>query len=69
MADNGFMPWDLYQIRAEWDSMAINNVQDSYGQEWVRKASVTHSDDNLNRPTLIAKSLNSLAKRPISSQL
>jgi sodium/potassium-transporting ATPase subunit alpha len=36
MADNGFMPWDLYQIRSEWDSRAINNVQDSYGQEWVR---------------------------------
>uniref|UniRef100_A0A915E708 Cation-transporting P-type ATPase C-terminal domain-containing protein n=1 Tax=Ditylenchus dipsaci TaxID=166011 RepID=A0A915E708_9BILA len=35
MADNGFMPLDLYQLRSEWDSMAINNVLDSYGQEWT----------------------------------
>jgi sodium/potassium-transporting ATPase subunit alpha len=35
MADNGFLPWHLYQLRAEWDSRAINNVLDSYGQEWV----------------------------------
>jgi len=36
MADNGFMPLDLFQLRAEWDSRAINNVLDSYGQEWVK---------------------------------
>ncbi|CAD5227305.1 unnamed protein product [Bursaphelenchus xylophilus] len=35
MADNGFMPSRLYQLRSEWDSMAVNNVQDSYGQEWA----------------------------------
>uniref|UniRef100_A0A8R1HZH2 Sodium/potassium-transporting ATPase subunit alpha n=1 Tax=Caenorhabditis japonica TaxID=281687 RepID=A0A8R1HZH2_CAEJA len=35
MADNGFMPWDLYQLRAQWDSRAYNNVLDSYGQEWT----------------------------------
>uniref|UniRef100_A0A914HS84 Sodium/potassium-transporting ATPase subunit alpha n=1 Tax=Globodera rostochiensis TaxID=31243 RepID=A0A914HS84_GLORO len=35
MADNGFLPRDLYQLRAEWDSRAINNVVDSYGQEWT----------------------------------
>lgn len=35
MADNGFMPWDLYQLRAQWDSRAYNNVLDSYGQEWA----------------------------------
>lgn len=35
MADNGFFPWDLIQLRSEWDSRAINNVLDSYGQEWV----------------------------------
>jgi hypothetical protein len=35
MADNGFLPWDLFQLRGEWDSRAINNVVDSYGQEWV----------------------------------
>uniref|UniRef100_A0A0N5A3I7 Sodium/potassium-transporting ATPase subunit alpha n=1 Tax=Parastrongyloides trichosuri TaxID=131310 RepID=A0A0N5A3I7_PARTI len=35
MADNGWLPWDLYQLRAQWDSRAINNVVDSYGQEWT----------------------------------
>uniref|UniRef100_A0A7E4V1S5 Sodium/potassium-transporting ATPase subunit alpha n=1 Tax=Panagrellus redivivus TaxID=6233 RepID=A0A7E4V1S5_PANRE len=35
MADNGFLPWDLYQIRAQWDSRAVNCVVDSYGQEWT----------------------------------
>lgn len=35
MADNGFWPKDLYQLRAQWDSRAYNNVADSYGQEWV----------------------------------
>ncbi|CAI4223313.1 unnamed protein product [Auanema sp. JU1783] len=35
MADNGFLPRDLYQLRAKWDSRAYNNVEDSYGQEWT----------------------------------
>uniref|UniRef100_A0AC35U2K9 Sodium/potassium-transporting ATPase subunit alpha n=1 Tax=Rhabditophanes sp. KR3021 TaxID=114890 RepID=A0AC35U2K9_9BILA len=34
MADNGFLPWTLLNIREQWDSRAINNVRDSYGQEW-----------------------------------
>ncbi|KAI6175742.1 Sodium/potassium-transporting ATPase subunit alpha [Aphelenchoides bicaudatus] len=35
MADNGFMPSRLWQLRAEWDSAAVNNLKDSYGQEWT----------------------------------
>ncbi|KAE9548777.1 hypothetical protein FO519_008015 [Halicephalobus sp. NKZ332] len=35
MADNGFLPWKLYQLRSEWDSRAVNCVIDSYGQEWT----------------------------------
>lgn len=35
MADNGFLPWDLYNLRAKWDSRVFNNVQDSFGQEWT----------------------------------
>ncbi|CAD5221584.1 unnamed protein product [Bursaphelenchus xylophilus] len=35
MADNGFYPSRLYQIRSEWDSMAVNNLKDDYGQEWT----------------------------------
>ena len=37
MADNGFWPDRLWQLRAEWDSAAVNNLVDSYGQEWVRE--------------------------------
>lgn len=35
MAENGFWPQRLVGLRQEWDSIAINDVQDSYGQEWV----------------------------------
>jgi len=38
MAENGFMPLDLLGLRAEWDSNAINDLQDYYGQQWVRTA-------------------------------
>ena len=35
MAENGFLPWRLYGLRNEWDSMAVNDLEDSYGQEWA----------------------------------
>lgn len=35
MADNGFWPRRLLGIREEWDSHAVNSLEDSYGQEWV----------------------------------
>nr|AUG84438.1 NaKATPase [Platynereis dumerilii] len=35
MAENGFWPRRLLGIREEWDSNAINDLQDSYGQEWT----------------------------------
>ncbi len=35
MSDNGFMPWDLLGLRMRWDSRAVNDVVDSYGQQWV----------------------------------
>lgn len=35
MGENGFW-WDrLIGLRSEWDSQAINSLEDSYGQEWV----------------------------------
>lgn len=36
MAENGFLPGRLIGIRAEWDHEGINDLEDSYGQEWVR---------------------------------
>ncbi|KAI0988439.1 hypothetical protein GJ496_000212, partial [Pomphorhynchus laevis] len=35
MAENGFLPTDLIGIREQWDSRAVNDLQDSYGQEWT----------------------------------
>lgn len=36
MAENGFLPMKLFGIRKQWDSKAVNDLTDSYGQEWVR---------------------------------
>ena len=35
MAENGFLPPHLFGLREPWDSKAINDLEDSYGQEWV----------------------------------
>ena len=35
MAENGFWPSRLLGIRQQWDSQAINDLADSYGQEWT----------------------------------
>ena len=35
MAESGFLPSDLFGIRTQWDSRAVNDLRDSYGQEWV----------------------------------
>merc|ERR1712066_308820 len=35
MAENGFLPESLFGIRRPWDSSAVNDLEDSYGQEWT----------------------------------
>merc|ERR1711887_442015 len=35
MAENGFLPPKLFGLRETWDSKAINDLSDSYGQEWT----------------------------------
>lgn len=35
MAENGFRPARLVGLRKEWDSKAVNDLTDSYGQEWT----------------------------------
>ncbi|CAB4053964.1 ATP1A [Lepeophtheirus salmonis] len=34
-AENGFFPCKLLGLRRNWDSMEINDVEDSFGQEWT----------------------------------
>jgi len=35
MAENGFLPSRLLGLRKSWDSRFINDLEDSYGQQWV----------------------------------
>lgn len=35
MAYNGFLPLRLFYINQDWGNAAINDLEDSYGQEWV----------------------------------
>jgi len=35
MAENGFWPTKLLGLRRHWDSQAVNDLADSYGQEWT----------------------------------
>lgn len=46
MTESGFWPSRLLGIRKEWDSKAVNDLADSYGQEWVlsSSSSVYHGD-------------------------
>lgn len=35
MAENGFLPGDMFGLRNDWDSKAVNDLKDTYNQEWV----------------------------------
>jgi len=35
MADNGFWPSRLLGLRKSWESKTLNDLEDSYGQEWT----------------------------------
>ncbi|GAB6025395.1 hypothetical protein CHUAL_011140 [Chamberlinius hualienensis] len=35
LAENGFLPDYLFGLRKFWDSEAVNDLKDSYGQEWT----------------------------------
>lgn len=35
MAENGFLPSVLVGIRLNWDDRSVNDLEDSYGQQWV----------------------------------
>lgn len=38
LAENGFLPTSLLGIRLDWDDRSKNDLEDSYGQEWVSLA-------------------------------
>ena len=35
MAEHGFLPMRLIGLRKKWDSVSINDLEDSYGQNWT----------------------------------
>ena len=35
MAENGFWPKKLLGLRQKWDAQSVNDLEDSYGQEWT----------------------------------
>lgn len=36
-AQEGFRPSALINLRVEWEKDSVNDLEDSYGQEWVRE--------------------------------
>ncbi|CAO2638421.1 Sodium/potassium-transporting ATPase subunit alpha-4 [Lemmus lemmus] len=35
LAESGFKPWDLLGIRLYWDDASVNDLEDSFGQQWT----------------------------------
>uniref|UniRef100_A0A3Q0QYN0 Sodium/potassium-transporting ATPase subunit alpha n=1 Tax=Amphilophus citrinellus TaxID=61819 RepID=A0A3Q0QYN0_AMPCI len=35
LGENGFLPWDLPGLRVSWEDKFLNDLEDSYGQEWT----------------------------------
>ncbi|CAL8071426.1 unnamed protein product [Orchesella dallaii] len=35
MSENGFLPLKLLGLRSQWDAQQINDLEDSFGQEWT----------------------------------
>lgn len=35
MSENGFLPMRLFGLRNQWDASSVNDLEDSYGQEWT----------------------------------
>ncbi|KAM9439243.1 sodium/potassium-transporting ATPase subunit alpha-2 [Clarias gariepinus] len=35
LAENGFLPYRLLGLRLDWDDRNVNDVEDSYGQQWT----------------------------------
>jgi len=38
MGENGFLPHKLFGLRKSWDARHVNDLEDSYGQEWTYDA-------------------------------
>ena len=36
MGENGFLPDRSIELRSQWDDEDVIDLEDSYGQQWVR---------------------------------
>ena len=45
MAENGFWPSRLLGLRRAWESSSVNDLRDSYGQEWTYEQRYNKSFD------------------------
>lgn len=52
LAENGFLPMTLLGIRIRWDDRNVNDVEDSYGQQWVRSWDEDKPAHPLNVPVI-----------------
>ena len=43
LAENGFVPRSLLGIRILWDDRNVNDLEDTYGQQWVRRGAALSS--------------------------
>lgn len=50
MGENGFLPKRLVGLREQWDSKAVNDLEDSYGQQWVICLQKTFFLTNARKP-------------------
>jgi len=47
MADHGFLLLRLFFLREQWEDKGVNDLEDSYGQEWVSFVFCTWLSDGL----------------------
>lgn len=58
LAENGFLPMTLLGIRINWDDRNVNDLEDGYGQQWVRSWDRhTKPAHPLSNPTLMQDSM------------
>lgn len=48
LAENGFLPRTLVGIRINWDDREVNDLEDTYGQQWVRSRDKSKSMQPFN---------------------
>lgn len=53
LAENGFLPKTLLGIRIMWDDREVNDLEDTYGQQWVRSVDKDKPAHYLNSPILM----------------